>query len=117
MKQNLLFLIENFLDVKPLNKHRLLFEKLKNIRLTHYKKTGRKLIQKECILNALIYKILKSIPNLTQLHQELEDNLSVALCCGFDILKTTPNIERLSAFLKNTTNKELVNIGNQFINL
>jgi hypothetical protein len=115
MKQNILFSIDNFLDVKPLKNFQLLFDNLNHIHLTHYKKTGRRPILREAILNALIFKNLKSIPNLSELYRNLNDNPSAALCCGFDIYDAIPSIERFSAFLKDNPNKELGQIRNQLV--
>jgi len=115
MRQNLLFSVSNYLDVNPLMNFQLLFDNLKGIHLTHTKRRGRKPIQREAILNGLIFKSLKSIPTLTELVHELRDNPSAALCCGFDIRKRPPSVERFSAFLRNTNNKELTLIRNQLV--
>lgn len=80
-----------------------------------YKQTGRKPIIREAILNALIFKKLKSVPNLSELYRNLVDNPSAALCCGFDIHHAIPGVERFSAFLKDTPNKQLTDIKNQLV--
>lgn len=115
MRQTILFSINNFLDVKPLHNFHLLFDHLKHSQITQYKKTGRKPILRESILNALIFKNLKSINTLTELVHELNDNPSAAICCGFDVHKTIPSVERFSAFLKDTQNKQLTKIKNQLV--
>ena len=115
MRQNVLFSVHNFLDVKPLKNFHLLFDNLEHLHLTHTKQTGRKPIQREYLLNALIFKNLKSIPTLTELRRELVDNPTAALCCGFDIRKPIPSVERFSAFLRDTTNKEFTQIKNQLV--
>lgn len=115
MKQNILFSIDDYLDVKPLQYFRLLFDNLKIIQLTHYKHTGRKPILRESILNALVYKNLKSIPTLTELYRDLLDNPSAVLCCGFDLRELILSVERFSSFLKETPNKELTQIKNQLV--
>lgn len=115
MRQNIFFSIDDFLDIKPLTNFRLLFENIRDIQLTHYKQTGRKPILREAILNALIFKNLKSIPTLTELHRSLLDNPSAALCCGFDLHDPIPSVERFSAFLKDTSNKQLSHIKNQLV--
>lgn len=115
MKQNILFSIDNFMDVKPLNNFQLLFDNLNHVHLTHYKKTGRRPILREAIFNALIFKNLKSIPNFSELYRNLNDNPSAALCCGFDIYDAIPSIERFSAFVKDTPNKEFSLIRNQLV--
>ncbi|NIR50360.1 transposase [candidate division KSB1 bacterium] len=115
MRQHLLFSVQDCLDVKPLESFQLLFEHLHQFQLTHTKATGRKPIQREAILQALIFKSLKSISTLTELRRELHDNPSAALCCGFDIRKPIPSVERFSAFLRETENKELAHIRNQLV--
>ncbi len=115
MRQKVLFSIDNFLDLKSLHNFNLLFDNLENVQLTHYKQTGRKPVQREFLLNSLIFKNLKSITKITELYHELVDNPSAALCCGFDIRKPIPSIQRFSTFLKNTPNKELVQIRNQLV--
>lgn len=115
MRQNILFSIKDFLDVKPLQNFRLLFDNLKHIQLTHVKQTGRKPILRESILNALIFKSLKSIPTLTQLYRDIADNPGAALCCGFDIRKPITSVECFSAFLNDTPNKELTQIRNLLV--
>jgi len=115
MKQNLLFSLANYLDVNPLKNFQLLFDNLRHVHLTHTKPRGRKPIQREAILNAFIFKSLESIPNLSELVRELRDNPSAAHCCGFDIRKPVPSVERFSAFLKDTHNKELAQIRKQLV--
>lgn len=115
MKQNILFSIDHFLDIKPLKNFQLLFDNLTHVQLTYYKQTGRKPIIREAILNALIFKNLKSIPNLSELYRHLIDNPSAALCCGFDLHDAIPSVERFSAFLKDTPNKQLTLIKNQLV--
>ncbi|MFQ5753443.1 MAG: transposase [bacterium] len=115
MNQNLLFSVANYLDVNPLKNFQLLFDNLKDVHLTHAKRRGRKPIQREAILNAFIFKSIKSVPNLSELVRELRDNPSAAHCCGFDIRKPPPSVERFSAFLRHTSNKELTPIRNQLV--
>jgi len=115
MKQNILFSISDYLDIKPLKNFHLLFDNLKNMQLNHSPRTGRKPFQKEAMLNALIFKNLKSIPTLTELKRELIDNPSAALCCGFDIRKPLPSVERFSRFLRDTDNQKLTQIKIQLI--
>lgn len=74
---------------------------------------------KYALLNALIYKNLRSIPTLLELSCELENYPQIAQICGF---RSFPSIERFSSFLKETPNqilqavreklvKELINLG------
>lgn len=115
MKQKLLFSIENYLDLKPLRNFHLLFDNLEHIQITQFQKTGRKPILREALLNALIFKNLKSIVSLTELKRELIDNPSALICCGFDIRKPIPSVERFSQFLRKTENKKLTHIKNQLV--
>jgi hypothetical protein len=107
--------VDDYLDVKPLQNFHLLFDNLKHCHLTYIKHTGRKPVQREAILNGLVFKNLKSIATLTELVRELRDNPSAALCCGFDIRKRLPSVERFSAFLRDTKNKELTPIRNRLV--
>jgi len=115
MKQKPLFSIDDILDIKPLANFHLLFDNLRDFQLTHHKQTGRKPVLKESILNALIFKSLKSITSLTELYRNLLDNPSASLCCGFDIHDPIPSIERFSTFLKDTPNNLLTLIKNQLV--
>ena len=115
MNQKIFFSIDDFLDLKPLHNFRFLFDNLNRFQITHYKQTGRKPILREAILKALVFKNLKSIPNLTELYRNLIDNPSAALCCGFDIHDPIPSIERFSSFLNDIPNKELAHIKNQLV--
>lgn len=112
MKQKIIFSLENVIDLKPLYKYQLLFDNLCNIQLTQLKSTGRRPVLKEALLNALILKNLKSIPSLTELCQELNDNPSAALRCNFDIRKPIPSVERFSSFPRDTPHQYLSNIRN-----
>ena len=115
MKQRMLFSIQDYLDIKPLHNYELLFEQLTPFRLTHTKATGRKPIRRETLLNALIFKNLRSIPTLSELIRDLRDNPSAAHCCGFNLGEPIPSVERFSAFLRKTNNKELAHIRNQLV--
>ena len=59
---------------------------------------------KYAILNALIYKNLRSIPTLLELSREIKNYPQVAQICGFS---SFPSIERFSSFLKDTPNQVL----------
>ncbi|MCG2714810.1 MAG: transposase [Candidatus Marinimicrobia bacterium] len=115
MNQTILFSFENFLDVKPLKKFHLIFSNFNNLHLTHYKQTGRKPIQRENLLKALVYKNLRCINSLSDLYRDLSNNPSALLCCGFDIRKPIPSVERFSSFLRNTPNESLAKIRNKLV--
>ena len=59
---------------------------------------------KYALLNALIYKNLRSIPTLLELSHEIKNYPQVAQVCGFS---SFPSIERFSSFLKDTPNQML----------
>jgi len=59
---------------------------------------------KYALLNALIYKNLRSIPTLLELSREIRNYPQVAQICGFS---SFPSIERFSSFLKDTPNQVL----------
>lgn len=59
---------------------------------------------KYALLNALIYKNLRSIPTLLELSYEIKNYPQVAQICGFS---SFPSIERFSSFLKDTPNQIL----------
>jgi transposase len=74
---------------------------------------------KYALLNALIYKNLRSISTLLELSREIKNYPQVAQICGFS---SFPSIERFSSFLKDTSNqilqevrenlvKELISLG------
>lgn len=59
---------------------------------------------KHTLLNALIYKNLRSIPTLLELTCEIKNYPQVAQVCGFC---SFPSIERFSSFLKDAPNQTL----------
>ncbi len=74
---------------------------------------------KYALLNALIYKNLRSIPTLLELSCEIKNYPQIAQICGFS---SFPSIERFSSFLKDTPSqilqavrenlvKELISLG------
>lgn len=74
---------------------------------------------KSALLNAFIYKNLRSIPTLLELSYEIKNYPQIAQICGFNAF---PSVERFSSFLKDTSNqtlqivrenliKELINLG------
>lgn len=68
---------------------------------------GRPPVCKSALLNALIYKNLKTLSNLSDLVTDLSENPPLAQKCGFDPLKPIPPVERFSAFLRDTPNQKL----------
>lgn len=64
--------------------------------------TGRPPHSQSAMLNALIFKNLRGIPNLTELAREIRLYPALAQACGF---KSFPSKERFSSFLKDTPNQ------------
>jgi len=108
--QSFLFSIESLLDIHPLENFGVLFSNLNDSHLNKDYTTGRKPFNRQSLLRAIIFKNLKSIPTLTELHYALKDNPSAATRCGFDITKPTPSVERFSDFLINTVDSDLQKI-------
>lgn len=59
---------------------------------------------KYALLNALIYKNLRSVPTLLELSREIRNYPQIAQICGFN---SFPSAERFSSFLKDTPNQTL----------
>jgi hypothetical protein len=108
--QSLLLSLESLLDVNPLQNFKILFSNLDASHLDSQPSTGRKPFSRQSLLRAIIFKNLKGIPTLTELVNELKDNPSAAIRCGFNILRSLPSVERFSSFLKKTHNKDLQKI-------
>ena len=117
MEQKILFSLEDSLDIHPLRNFQLLFGNLPRLQLANFKQTGRKPINRDVMLRAFIFKNLKGLKTLTELRQELKDNPSAALRCGFDIRKPLPSVESFSTFLRDSPNKKLAAVRNQLIHL
>ncbi|MEW6621445.1 MAG: transposase [bacterium] len=65
---------------------------------------GRPPLSRPSLLRALIYKNIRCFPSLTELVIELKENPLIAERCGFDLWSNLPNVERFSAFLRDTPN-------------
>jgi hypothetical protein len=119
--QNLLISVESMLDIHPLENFNILFSNLKDHHLDLDNHIGRKPFSRRSLLRALILKNLKSVSTLSELKNTLNDNPSAAHRCGFDILKPIPTVERFSAFLRDTDNKNLqkirIDLVHKLINL
>jgi len=64
------------------------------------------------MLNALIFKNLRGISNLTELAREINFHPAIAQACGF---KSFPCKERFSSFLKDTPNQFFQNIREKLV--
>ncbi len=67
-----------------------------------YPPMGRPPHPRSAMLNALIFKNLRGIPNLTELTREIRLYPALAQVCGF---KSFPSKERFSSFLRDTPNQ------------
>ena len=107
-KQKLLLSAEYLLDLKPLRQYDLIFANLDLFPLEeHISHTGRPLIDRQSLLKALVFKNLRGLTNLSDLVNELSDNPSLSLKCGFNIQKPIPTVETFSAFLRDTPSDSL----------
>lgn len=100
--QKLLFSLEHLFDINPLENYQLLFDNLDSSYLSYksHPQGGRLPYNPTSLLKALIYKNLHSLNTLSELVNDLIDNPSISLKCGFDILKPLPSVERFSRFFK-----------------
>ena len=64
------------------------------------------------LLNALIYKNLRSIPTLLELSREIHNYPQIAQICGF---ASFPSIERFSSFLKDTPHQILQTVRDNLV--
>lgn len=103
-QQNLL--LTKQLSKNYIEKFELLFSLLKFPK-EHSKPKRRPPHPKYALLNALIYKNLRSIPTLLELTYEIKNYPQVAQVCGFN---SFPSTERFSSFLKDTSNQTLQTI-------
>lgn len=110
--QKLLFSLEHLFDINPLKNYELLFDNLDpcSLRPKPRPKGGRSPYNPVFLLRALIYKNLHGLNSLSDLVNDILNNPSVALKCGFDILKPLPSVERFSRFLEQTPKESLQDI-------
>ncbi len=115
-KQKLLLSAEYLLDLKPLKQYDLIFANLDLFPLEeHTFHTGRPPIDRQSLLKALVFKNLRGLTNLSDLVNELSDNPSLALRCGFNIQKRTPTVETFSAFLGDTPSESLRSLQTKLV--
>lgn len=111
-------LLTKELSKSYIQKFELLFSLL-SLPYNHFGPKRRPPHPKYALLNALIYKNLRSIPTLSELTSEIKNYPQVAQVCGFS---SFPSIERFSSFLRDTPNqvlqvareslvKELISLG------
>lgn len=73
---------------------------------------GRPPCSKTALLNALIYKNIRTIPTLLDLTRELYFNPAITQLCGF---KSFPSVERFSFFLRDTPHSFFQDIRNSLV--
>jgi len=103
-QQNLLLTKE--LSNSHVKKFEMLFSLLKFPANPH-KQKRRPPHPKQALLNALIYKNLRSILKLSELTREIKSYPQIAQICGFSAF---PSVERFSSFLKDTPNQILQSV-------
>ena len=104
----------NPLDLPPAIKYDILFNNLPPL-TQHLAKTGRRPIERNVLLRALIYKALRRLSTLSDLVFELNNNPILSQTLGFDPIASAPSIERFSSFLRDTPNSILQEIRRQLI--
>jgi len=106
MAQSLLF---DPADLPLPIRYEKLLENLPHLQEMNNRK-GRRPFSRNLLLKALIYKAFRRLVTLSDLVFELNNNSSLAYALGFDPMKPTPSVERFSAFLHDTHNRELQDI-------
>jgi len=114
-KQKLLFTAEAIFNLRPLEKYEFLFSFLDTSPLKKlYSSTGRTPIPYEALLQALIYKNIRTLSWLSDLVRELEDNPNLALILGFNPI-SLPYVENFSAFLQDVQNSILQEVKDSLV--
>jgi uncharacterized protein YoaH (UPF0181 family) len=93
-------------DLPSAIRYEKLFENLPKLE-EKTKSRGRRPINRNSLLKALIYKAIRRLASLSDLVFELNNNPSMAHALGFNPLKPAPSVERFSSFLHDTYNHEL----------
>lgn len=101
-------------DLPPAIKYEKLFQNLPMLQ-ENIPKSGRRPVNKNSILKALIYKSLRRFPYLSDLTFELNNNPSVSKALGFYPMAPAPSTERFSSCLHDTNHHELVSIRQQLV--
>lgn len=104
-------LLTKELSKNYIKKFELLFSLLK-LPKEPFKAKRRPPHPKYALLNALIYKNLRSVPTLLELTSEIKNYPQIAQICGF---RSFPSIERFSAFLKDTPNQILQSVRENLV--
>lgn len=75
-----------------------------------YNQYGRPRTAPNSMLNCFIYRGLRRLSTLSDLHYSLAENPSLMEAVGFDPFTPPPSIERFSAWLRSTPNEQLQSI-------
>jgi hypothetical protein len=78
--------------------------------LPHAYRFGRPMANPNAMLRALIYRCLRGISTLSDLHYGLAENPALAEAMGFDPFKPPPSIERFSCWLRSTPHHALESV-------
>jgi len=101
-------------DLPPAIKYDILFNNLPPL-TQRVAKTGRRPIERNALLKALIYKSLRGLSTLSDLVLEINNNPHMAQTLGFNPVISAPSIERFSSFLRDTPNSILQKIRQQLL--
>ena len=104
----------NPLDLPPALKYDTLFHYLPPFQ-QHVEKTGRRPVERNALLRALIYKTLRRLSTLSDLVLEINNNPSMAQTLGFNPMVSAPSVERFSSFLRDTSHSLLQGIRQQLL--
>ncbi len=103
-------------DLPPVYRYESLFAHLPPLPTTGRPTgRGRRPIDRNALLRALVYRCLRQIPTLSELVFELHNNPSMVRVLGLNLLGSLPSIERFSAFLRQTDNRLLQEVRGQLV--
>lgn len=78
--------------------------------MPHEYQFGRPGTDPNAMLRCFIYRSLRRLPTLSDLHYSLAENPSLAEAVGFDPFRPSPSIERFSNWLRSTANPILQSV-------
>jgi len=103
MYQKILFNPEEIFK-EPLKKYEMFFSLLNLSYLEPVKHLGRRPFNRAALTSALIFKNLRSLPTLSDLVAELDEQPSLSLILGIKARKRMIPVERFYFFLRDTDN-------------
>jgi len=107
-------LLFNPQDLPPAVKYDLLFQQLPSLSQS-VARTGRRPVERQALLKALIYKSLRRLSTLSDLVFEINNNPLLSQALGFNPMAAAPSIERFSCFLRDSPNAMFQKIRQQLI--